>query len=394
MAKISIINRIKYSNNLYSTYYTLGNVVFNCLKWFVRCDGKLIVFASYGGRKMDDSPLSIYKKMIDDERFLDYKFVWAFINPEKHSIPRGYKIRIDTIKYYLTLLRARVWITNSSVTRGLKFKGRKTFYFNSWHGTPIKLMGDDIKSINKPIKFYTGKCLYDIFLSQGKYDANIFSQKYNIPDSNMKIWGLPRNDELIEHYSPDENNEIRHQLGVPEGKKIILYAPTFREYMRDEKSNCIIAPPINLEKWEKYLGDEYILLFRAHYEIVKVLNIKENAFVKDVSSYPILNVLIKVSDILVSDYSSIFFDYSITGKPMLCFAYDYKDYCEKRGLYFDIREELESIDINNEDILLETIRNLNYQKRRVITDRFRAKYIQEYGSSTIKSVDAIYEAVK
>ena len=221
---------------------------------------------------------------------------------------------------------------------------------------------------------------------------NIFSRVFSIPYENMRIIGLPRNDELVYNNNDSFRDSIRNKLGLCRGKKIILYAPTFREYQRDGNNNCVLMPPISIEKWKNRIGDKYILLFRAHYDIIKIMDIKDDDFIKNVSDYPCLNDLMIVSDILVSDYSSIYFDYSIQDKPMLCFSYDYEEYEKNRGMYFDIRKELGGYS-ENEDELLDELTNLDYQNKTKITQRFRAKYIQKYGNATQKSLDIISEHI-
>ena len=122
MASLSLINRVKYSKRIYLAYYYLGSFAIRLLRLFVKKDPRLIVFSSFGGRKYDDSPKCIYEQMIKDARFDDYKIVWAFMYPEKYDIPRGKKVKTDTFAYYKTLLKARCWITNSTMERGLSFK--------------------------------------------------------------------------------------------------------------------------------------------------------------------------------------------------------------------------------------------------------------------------------
>lgn len=114
----------------------------NTLKLFVKTDDKLILFNSFAGRKYDDSPKAIYEEMKKDPRFKDYRLVWAFHQPEKYDAPQ--KIKTDSLTYFKTALAARVWVTNSSVERGLNFTGKRTLYFNTWHGTPMKKMRSDI----------------------------------------------------------------------------------------------------------------------------------------------------------------------------------------------------------------------------------------------------------
>ena len=393
MNSISLINKVKYSKTLYRLFRFCGDIFIKVLSLFIRQDKKLILFVSFGGRKYDDSPRCIFEKMILDDRFNDYKFVWAFIDPELHQVSkRAEVIKIDTLRYFLTCLKARVWITNSAITRGLSFKSRWTLYLNTWHGSPIKKMGDDINPENTSFRGQTHN-LIDIMLSQSQFESQIFSRVFNIPTENFRVYGLPRNDELISRNTTEEILKIKTQLNIPLNKQVILYAPTFREYTKDSNSNCIIAPPINFEHWEQILGDKYIVLFRAHYEVVNVMNIKYNNFVRNLSQYPNLNDLMLISDMLISDYSSIFFDYSILARPMLCFAYDYDQYSSKRGLYFDIRKELSQENYDTEDKLLNAILNLNIADLESISNSFREKYIEEYGDATYKTINEIAQNI-
>lgn len=394
MASLGFINKVKYSPWLYNTYYYLGSAAVKILRIFVKKSPFLIVFSSYGGRKYDDSPKCIYELMIKDSRFDGYRIIWAFMKPDEFIIPRGEKVKTDTLSYYVALLKARCWITNSTMERGLSFKGDKTFYFNTWHGTPIKLMGGDIKKDNKSFRSKAKKCTYDVFCAQSKYDAEIFKRSFNIPDDVIKIIGLPRNDGLNNTIKKSILISIKADLGINSDKKIILYAPTFREYKKDDNNNCIIAPPVHLEKWKDTLSEKYILLFRAHYEVLKVFNITNDDFVFDVSAYPVLNNLIAIADVLISDYSSLYFDFAITGKPMLCFAYDYDEYVAKRGLYFDIRKALDCMGMDTEDSIIEELISIDVEKRKAISRAFRDKYVSSFGNATKQSIDLIFKGIR
>ena len=101
-----------------------------------------------------------------------------------------------------------------------------------------------------------------------------------------------------------------------------------------------------------------------------------------------------MSDLLISDYSSIFFDYSILGRPMMCFAYDYDQYNETRGVYFDIREELASEILSDENILMDTILKLNWEERCKISIAVRKKYVESFGDATKKTLDYFCEIMK
>ena len=396
MKHISFVNKVLYNPTIYNLYFFIGNFVLSCLKLFIRPNDKLILFVSFGGRRFDDSPKAIYDLMIQDARYKDYQFVWAFIMPEKYDVCRKKKKKIDTLKYFITALRARLWITNSSITRGLSFKGKHTFYYNSWHGTALKKMGIDIHQGNEAfsIKKKKNKDNYtDLMSAQGQYDIDIFSRVFNIPPQNFVITGLPRNDELVKS-GEKVKEKIKKYYNIPGEKKIILYAPTFREYSRDNNDNCYIAPPINIQKWEGEIGGNYVMLFRAHYEVVNVLNITNTSFVKDVSDYPILNDLMLASDLLITDYSSICFDYSIQAKPIICFAYDYDVYNSHRGLYFDLREVLDNKMIKTEDDLLNYIKKLDFEKGIALTKKFRERYVTEYGNASRKVLDLLINKIQ
>lgn len=385
----SLINFVKYNKLIYNIYYYLGSFFLRLLGIFIHQKTNRIVFSSFGGRKYDDSPRCIYEAMLNDSRFQDYELIWAFGNPEQFDIPAAKKVKCDTLEYYKTLLSASVWVTNSGMERGLSFKPKRIFNLNTWHGSAIKRMGTDIGKDNASFVSNVKDTHDDIMLAQGKYDIDIFSRVFRIPKENFRITGLPRNDELVNCNTIENRKRIRKLLGIDEEKTVILYAPTFREYDKDAGMNCKFNLPINIDKWQHQLGGNFILLIRAHYEIVKLMDFQDNDFIKNVSSYPKLNELMIASDLLISDYSSIFFDYSIMDKPMLCFAYDYEKYSSHRGMYFDIRKELEG-NHENEDQLITSILSLDFCKAISITRRFRNQFLEEFGNASQKSVDIIH----
>ena len=380
-----LVNLIKYSKAIYSVYYYAMNTVFNGMKLFEKTDEKLILFNSFAGRKYDDSPKAIFDLMKEDERFKDYKLVWALHHPEAYETDGAEKIKTDTPEYFKYALRARVWVSNSSFERGLHFKNKNTFFLNTWHGTPIKKMGSDIEH-NQSFGAKTMDTI-DVMMAQSDFDADVFSRSFGIPKESFLKAGLPRNDQLA-NYTDADRDAFRKKLGIPEGKKAILYCPTFREYDKDE-NGVILKMPMDLKKWHKKLGDEYVLLFRAHYEVAKAMGIEENEFVRNMTDYPSLNELMIASDLLISDYSSIFIDYSIMDKPMLHYTYDYDKYASLRGMYFDIRDYISGDD--NEEGVIDRILNLQLNKEVEKTEIFRNTYVQYYGNAAKAAVECIAE---
>ena len=386
---MKLINLIKYNKCIYYIYFYVMSFFVNFLKLFVIPNDKILLFNSFAGRKFDDSPKALFDAIKKDKRFTNYRLIWAFHEPDKFVVDGAEKIKTNGFLYFKTALAARVWITNSSVERGLSFKGKKTLYLNTWHGSPIKKMGSDIDSNNLSFKSKS-KNLVDYMNTQSLFEAEVFSRCFNIPRENFLEVGLPRND-ILKKYTSEYREKIRKQLGISEDKKVILYCPTFREYEKDENLGVVLTPPLSLEKWNDNLSANYVFLFRAHYEVCKVMNIEENEFVKNVTNYPILNDLMIASDILISDYSSIFFDYSIMDKCMLHFTYDYDKYSSKRGMYFDIRDYINGASF--EDDLIHILSNLNEDLEIKRTQAFRNKYVNFCGNATDRTVDFVADMI-
>ena len=388
--KNEVTNVLKTSSTLRKVYYKLGSGLLKSIGTFVRRDDKLVLFNSFGGRRFDDSPKALFDYMKKDERFQGYKFVWAFHEPEKFDVPGAEVIKTDTVEYFRTAMKAHLWITNSGIERGLFFKKKGTVYLNTWHGTPIKYMGSDALKI-EPSKM--PKRNYDLQNAQSMYEAEIFSRTYCIPMEKMLVCGYPRNDILINN-DADIQKEYKRKLGIPIEKTVILYAPTFRDYDRDAALNCFLKPPIHFDTWKEELGEEYVVLMRCHYEVAKLLGVDiDGDFVRDVSDYPTLNDLMLASDMLISDYSSIIFDYAILKRPIVVYTYDYDTYNKKRGIYIDVRETFDGGSVSEEE-LLQIIKNLDREQNIEKVEAFRSKYVTEYGNATEKTVNAVWDLTR
>ena len=351
------------------------------LKLFVTPDSKVILFVSYGGRYFNESPRCLYERMKEDSRFENYKLIWAFRNPSMfHEVDN--KLKIDSFSYFVTALKARCWITNVHIERGLDFKGKNTYYFNTTHTLLPKVTGS---LINRDATFTSAaKSKCDCYSVQCELERDIMEYEKD----KVLIVGYPKSD-VLANYSEEYRRALRKKLGYSEDVKVILYAPTYRE-------GCLTDAdiPVNFDFWEKKLGNEYKVMFRAHPVFAKKININESSgFVIDVSDYPDNNDIIIASDILISDYSGIFFEYGVQNKPMFCYAYDYNEFTKIRPLYFDIRESIPG-GYMNEGELLDYIKNGDIQEIMEKVKAFRNKYIQVYGHSTDTCLDIIYNHIK
>lgn len=358
---------------------------------FVPMNEKKIIFSSFGGRKFDDSPKAIYEELCRRSVFDDWEIVWAFTEPERHNIPRGQKIKVDTKSFFKALLQSHVWISNSGMSRGIGFKRKRTIRVETWHGTPLKKIGGEENQNalgGRKVKQKKKADSETIRCAQSEFDQNIFARIFNADKKAILLCDLPRNDGLLS-YQLDDINSIRKQLRIAEDKQILLYMPTYREYLVDENNLTYLAPPMDLRKWEDALGKKYVLLIRAHYAVNNALNLKENEFIRDVSNYPFINDLYAIADVLISDYSSAYFDYSLLNRPMLCFAYDKEEYEEKRGLYLDLETTLPCRVCRTEDEVIEDIQSMNYQEECNKAARFRNRFAPYAGHASQAVVDEI-----
>jgi CDP-glycerol glycerophosphotransferase len=374
----SIRSKIDYilKHNLFiqKLYKFLMSFTFRFLGVIIKTDDKLILFNGHG-RKYNDSPRAIYEYIIENKKYQDYKFVWALDEPEKYDIPHSTKVKMDTLKYFVTALKAKYWVSCVNIERGLHFKKKQTIYLNTWHGIPLKLIGNAVSG-RKDFDFSS----IDIFCYAGEYEKEIYIRDFNVSESNLFLSGLPRNDELY-NVSKEKIENLKKALNIPRGKKVILYAPTWRDSTDNGKSYTI-EPPIDMEFLQKELEDDYVLLLRTHAYTNRIMGVEFNNFVRNFTDYPEINDLLITADILISDYSATIFDYSILEKPIICFGYDYEQYSNDRGFYIDLVKELPSGVIKTQEEVVRKIKTMDYHKECQKTAQFKEKYLEVGGNAT------------
>jgi CDP-glycerol glycerophosphotransferase len=189
--------------------------------------------------------------------------------------------------------------------------------------------------------------------------------------------------------------EIKRELRLPEDKKVILYAPTWRDDEFYGHAQYKFTLKLDLAKMKEALGDEYVVLLRTHYFIADFLDLTEfDGFAWNVSKYDDIARLYLISDLLISDYSSVFFDYANLRRPMLFFTYDLEKYRSVlRGFYMNVEEELPGPMLFDTDEVIEAIRNIEkvqetYQEK---YGCFCEKYCAwEDGTATEKVVNEVF----
>ena len=338
-----------------------------------KMDDETILFEAFGGRNYTCSPKAIYEKMLSMPQFKNFKFVWAFLDTDIHDVKEDKRTTIVKSKskeYYKYCSIAKYWIVNSIMEESLtKKKGQ--VYVQCWHGTPIKKLRCDIEvdgSVLNTIKEIRKRNdidakRFDYFISPSKYCTEKFISAFNLKKLNKENIiieeGYPRNDFLFNKTQKDITL-IKEKLKIPINKKVIFYLPTFRDNQHTSGIGYTYELQIDFDRLRKAIGDEYVVLFSPHYFIANSIDLsKYEGFVINVARYDEINELYLVSDIIMTDYSSVFFDFANLKRPIVFYMYDYDLYQSRlRDFYISIdelpgpitrtQEELEKCIINIE----------------------------------------------
>ncbi|WP_210470035.1 CDP-glycerol:glycerophosphate glycerophosphotransferase [Sporosarcina sp. 6E9] len=357
---------------------------------------KTVVFESFLGKSYSDSPKYIYEYMIENK--MDYNYVWIF--NEKKNIPgNASQVKRFSLKYFYYLARAKYWVSNSRLPITLN-KREGNVYLQTWHGTPLKqLVFDmvDVYSADPKYKsnFYRQSRRWDYLSSPNAYSSAIFRSAFKY-DKEMLEFGYPRNDILYTKNNPDNINELKVSMRIPTDKKVVLYAPTWRDDEFYSAGKYKFTLQLELDKLQAELGDDYIVLLRMHYFIANQLDISEySGFVYDFSSYDDIAELYLVSDVLITDYSSVFFDFANLKRPILFYTYDLENYRDKlRGFYLDIETEVPGPLLRNTEEVIHAISDIQNVQKDYATryDAFYERFCKwDDGKASENTVKAVFK---
>ena len=207
-----IVYILKHNKVIQKMYVVIMSSVFQIWGKFQKIDDHVVLFVSFMGKSFNDSPKVLFDYMQKNEQYKKYRCVWAFEHPEKYSELET--VKIDTPAYFIMALKAKYWITNTNIERGLKFKKKDQVYLNTWHGIALKYIGNDCPG-RKDYNFDT----VDYLTVSGEYDEKVFKTAFNAKESSYLRCGMPRNEELWN--ATEENKiELRKKLNIPEDKKL------------------------------------------------------------------------------------------------------------------------------------------------------------------------------
>ncbi|WP_159939959.1 MULTISPECIES: CDP-glycerol glycerophosphotransferase family protein [unclassified Nocardiopsis] len=301
-----------------------------------------VLFDAYTGRQYSDSPRGIHAELRGRPGWADYPMSWLVADGQVRLPGDLVPVRHRGREYYEALARTRYLVTNSRQPAWFHRRPDQVVV-QTWHGSMLKRIGFDVANIRGKSRDYFDKLAWetrqwDYLVSPSPWATPILRSAFRFEGEILET-GYPRNDIF---FAPDREavaERARARLGLPEGKKVVLYAPTWRDDKYYSRGRHKLDLHLDLRRMYDKLGGDHVLLVRRHPRVVDSVPIVGEGFVYDVSLYPEIMELFLVTDVLVTDYSSMMFDFANTGRPMLFFTYDLESYRDNlRGFYFDFEE--------------------------------------------------------
>ncbi|WP_186764361.1 CDP-glycerol glycerophosphotransferase family protein [Arthrobacter yangruifuii] len=299
---------------------------------------RTIMYESSHGAAASGNPLQLYRAVVRDARFAGFTHVWVMNDNE--AFPAEFRGNPDLIvvqrdsDLYLRYLATAGYLINDNTFPPYFIRRPEQKYLNTWHGTPLKTLGRDIKGGVLQHKNAARNFLHAThMIAPNDFTADCLLDRYDVAglySGRLAVTGYPRIDATLGAGST-QRDELRQRLGIPADKKVVLYAPTWRGDLADRK----LDNQRLLNDIEALRSDKWHLLYRGH------TMTSDQASGKLLAAHTVpaaidTNDLLAVVDVLITDYSSIFFDFIPAGRPIIYYAYDREEYEAERGLYFDM----------------------------------------------------------
>ncbi|MGW4288611.1 bifunctional glycosyltransferase/CDP-glycerol:glycerophosphate glycerophosphotransferase [Streptomyces sp. NPDC004673] len=324
-----------------------------------------IVFESHLGKQYSDSPRAIFEEL--RRRGTPVKAIWSYAGSRPTGFPKDVElVRRWSWPYLRALAQAEFWIDNQGFPLKLT-KRPETTYIQTWHGTALKRMGFDepqyrIKPEHEQQAYQRAIDRFDHFVVRGEHDEKTLGRAYRLPEEKLLRTGYPRNDALVRARESAEQapaaRELAKRLGIRQDRPVVLYAPTFRA--QDDGKVRKFEFPFDVEEFAERFGDRFTLLIRTHYLNNVSLPPSVAGRVVNVSGVPDITPVLLLSDVLITDYSSVMFDYSLLQRPMVFFTYDWDDYVRNsRGTYFDLSEQAPGPVVGTKEELFDVLSDLD-----------------------------------
>lgn len=364
-----------------------------------------ILYQSRDGKSMTDSPYAVFLYLLNSKKYKDFIHFWVVDSSEKKvEFEKKFKHK-NNVKFvvkesddYLQILTSAKYILNNSTFPAYFTKKENQIYVNTWHGTPIKAMGldveDNLLGSQNTIKNFLSS---DILVSPNSYTTSIFKRAFALDglyNGELLEIGYPRIDLTINSdqekvFKNLKDNDIN--LG---NRKIMLFAPTWRGQDVNKPEDSI--KNIYQTVMELKNRTNYQVLVKVHPFAYKIALKYKNLAPFLIPDTFDTNELLSVVDLLVTDYSSIFFDYLVTDNPIIFYSPDYEEYANDRGFYIS-SEELPGPSVHGLQSLVEQVQkaeqnSLNYNENYQI---FKEKFVPyDDGNVTEKLVNSIFGEIK
>ncbi|MFC6274730.1 CDP-glycerol glycerophosphotransferase family protein [Levilactobacillus tangyuanensis] len=312
---------------------------------------RLIIFESFNGKDVNDNPAAIYRKLVAEHP--EYRETAYFsVKPREYQQLHQQYPDIQLVKrftpHWVTLMaRAEFWVLNSRLPNWWH-KNRRTKTIQTWHGTPLKKLGTDIDRVAIPgtstqayhAEFVKAAHQWDYLIAPNQYSQDIFKRAFGFNGKFLSI-GYPRNDVLYRDNQPAKIQQLKQTLVGNTPGPVITYAPTWRDDMAVRPGVYKFDLPFDLATFFEHVPVGTHLIIRPHYLVKDAVNIKGFEDRVSVLADADIAELYLITDLLVTDYSSVMFDFANLQRPELFFAYDLEHYRDQlRGFYFDYQSEL------------------------------------------------------
>jgi CDP-glycerol glycerophosphotransferase len=346
----------------------------------------LVLLETFGGRSVGDNPGAIGRELLARDLGLD--LAWVVDDPAVVVPPGTRAVHRRTAAWYDALAHARAYVANASAPYWFAKKPWQV-HLQTWHGTPLKRIGEDrgpgdLGTWRHRRRMAGQAAGWDAMLLPNPFCADVFRSAFRFSGAFWET-GYPRNDVLLTD-DGTLREQVRAGLGIEAGERVVLYAPTWRTSGGEQQSKPLF---LDVEVLTRALPDVVVLL-RGHYSGTGEPELfGERRRVRDVTRYPDIAELYLAADALVTDYSSVMFDFALTDRPIVLLAPDLEDYRDlERGFYLDIEREAPGPLVRTTEAVLEVLSGADRDqaRRAAFRERFCA---WEDGRSAARTVDRL-----
>ena len=346
-----------------------------------------IYFESFIGKFCACNPKAIFDEICRRETGL--RFYWGVKDLSVPIPAHATAVTIRSAEWWRVRHQARYLVTNDWLHDTFRHRPHQRV-MQTWHGTALKLLGldrwkaRDSSSFVRSVQKESGR--WDLLLAENAYSVDLMRRAYDYSGQVLES-GYPRNDILTADAGAAMRTQLRSLLGIGPSQQALLYAPTWR----DDRSS--IPNDLDLAELAERLGDGFMILARGHANTLRRNAELSLARVIDVTSYPEASDLFCASDLCITDYSSVMFDFTVTEKPLLFFTPDYERYMnEQRGVYFELKDRAPGPMLTSMEDLADAVAD-SATIRQQWSERYEA-WRQEFnawddGKASVRAADAL-----